>query len=103
MLSEQALLAVRGLDSPGPQSAAQSSQAAPSAVAIDLVPGTSAAQRVALVRRITSANPDGTPGGTYELGLHRARAAAIVNATQMGGQPLALALGLAAAAMASLG
>lgn len=102
MLSEQELLAVQGLDSPGPQSAAQSSQAAPSAVAIDLVPGTSAAQRAALVQRITSANPDGTPGGTYELGLHRARAAAIVNATQMGGQPLALALGLAAAAMLSL-
>jgi predicted lysophospholipase L1 biosynthesis ABC-type transport system permease subunit len=102
MLSEQALLAVQGLDSPSPQSAAQSSQAAPSAVAIDLVPGTSTAQRAALVRRITSANPDGAPGGTYELGLHRARAAAIVNATQMGGQPLALALGLAAAAMLSL-
>jgi hypothetical protein len=102
MLSEQELLAVQGLHSPGPQSAAQSSQAAPSAVAIDLVPGTSAAQRAVLVHRITSANPDGTPGGTYELGLHRARAAAIVNATQMGGQPLALALGLAAAAMLSL-
>ena len=71
-------------------------------MAIDLAPGTSAAQRAALVHRITSANPDGSPGGTYELALHRARAAAIVNATQMGGQPLALALGLAAAAMASL-
>ncbi|HEX3389742.1 MAG TPA: ABC transporter permease [Streptosporangiaceae bacterium] len=102
MLSEQALLAVQGLSSVGPQSAAQSSQAAPSAVAIDLVPGTSAAQRAALVHRITSANPDGTPGGTYELMLHHARAAAIVNATQMGGQPLALALSLAAAAMLSL-
>ena len=54
------------------------------------------------MHRITSANPDGTPGGTYQLGLHHARAASIVNATQMGGQPLALALGLAAAAMASL-
>jgi predicted lysophospholipase L1 biosynthesis ABC-type transport system permease subunit len=102
MLSEQALLAAEGLTSRGLQSALESSQAAPSAVAIDLVPGTSAAQRAALVRQITSANPDGTPGGTYALGLHRARAAAIVNATQMGGQPLALALGLAAAAMASL-
>ncbi len=71
-------------------------------MAIDLVPGTSAAQRAALVHRITSANPDGTPGGTYQLTLHHARAAAIVNATQMGGQPLALALGLAAAAMLSL-
>ena len=102
MLSEPALLAVQGLTRRGLQSALESSQAAPSAVAIDLVPGTSAAQRAALVHRITSANPDGTPGGTYELGLHRARAASIVNATQMGGQPLALALGLAAAAMLSL-
>ena len=106
MLSEQALLAAQGLSSDAPKTAAETSQAAPSAVAIDLVPGTSAAQRAALVHRITSANPDGTPGGTYQLGLHRARAAAIVNATQMGGQPLALALGLAlglaAAAMASL-
>ena len=102
MLSEQALLAAQGLHGVGPQSAAESSQAAPSAVAIDLVPGTSAAQRAALVHRITSANPDGTPGGTYELALHHARAAAIVNATQMGGQPLALALGLAAAALLSL-
>ena len=102
MLSERALLTVQGLTSHGLQSALESSQAAPSAVAIDLIPGTSAAQRAALVHRITSANPDGSPGGTYELGLHRARAAAIVNATQMGGQPLALALGLAAAAMLSL-
>jgi hypothetical protein len=102
MLSEPALLAAQGLTSRGLQSALESSQAAPSAVAIDLVPGTSAAQRAAFVHRITSANPDGTPGGTYQLGLHRARAAAIVNATQMGGQPLALALGLAAAAVLSL-
>jgi hypothetical protein len=102
MLSEQALLAAQGLHSVGAQSAADSSQAAPSAVAIDLVPGTSAAQRAALVHRITSANPDGTPGGTYQLTLHHARAASIVNATQMGGQPLALALGLAAAALLSL-
>ena len=36
-------------------------------MAIDLVPGTTAAQRAGLVHRITSANPDQTPGGTYEL------------------------------------
>jgi predicted lysophospholipase L1 biosynthesis ABC-type transport system permease subunit len=72
----------------------------PSAVAIDLVPGTTAAQRNRLVRRIAAANPDGTPGGTYEL--HRVLASAVVNTEQMGGQPLALGLGLAAAAMLSL-
>ncbi len=101
MLSQQALLRVQGLAA-GRTSSGQVSQAAPSAVAIDLAPGTSAGQRAALVHRITSANPDGTPGGTYELTVSRARAAAIANASQMGGQPLALALGLAAAAVLSL-
>ena len=72
----------------------------PSAAAIDLAPGTTAAQRAALVAKITSANPDGTPGGTYEL--TSARASAVVNAEQMGGQPLALAIGMAVAALLSL-
>jgi ABC-type lipoprotein release transport system permease subunit len=102
MLSEQALLATQGLTGRGGQAPSQSSQAAPSAVAIDLVPGTSAAQRARLVHVITSANPDGTPGGTYQLRLDRARPAAILNSAQMGSQPLALALGLAAAAVLSL-
>jgi predicted lysophospholipase L1 biosynthesis ABC-type transport system permease subunit len=69
-------------------------------VAIDLAPGTTGAQRAALASRIVSANPDGTPGGSYELS--HARASAIVNTEQMGTQPLALALGLAAAAVLSL-
>jgi predicted lysophospholipase L1 biosynthesis ABC-type transport system permease subunit len=102
MVSEQALLAVQGLTAGVANSASQQSQAPASAVAIDLVPGTSAAQRASLVRRITTADPDGVPGGTYELGLNRVRAAAVRNAEQMGGQPLALALGLAAAAVLSL-
>ena len=69
-------------------------------MAIDLAPGTTGAQRAALVSRIVSADPDGTPGGSYEL--QHARASAIVNTEQMGGQPLALAVGLAAAAVLSL-
>ena len=64
-------------------------------MAIDLVPGTGAAQRARLIRHITSANPDGTPGGTYQL--TRYRAAAIDNTAKMGEQPLTLALSLAAA------
>jgi len=72
----------------------------PSAAAIDLGPGTTGAQRAALVARITSANPDGTPGGTYEL--TSARASTVINAEQMGGQPLALAVGMAIAAVLSL-
>jgi FtsX-like permease family len=66
----------------------------------DLTPGTTGAQRARLVRRIVSANPDGTPDGTYEL--HSALAAAIVNTEQLGGQPLALGIGLAVAAVLSL-
>jgi predicted lysophospholipase L1 biosynthesis ABC-type transport system permease subunit len=57
-------------------------------------------QRQRLVNRIMSANPDQTPGGTQELRHHMA--AAVVNATQMGPQQLALALALAAAAVLSL-
>ena len=57
-------------------------------------------QRAQLVHRIVSANPDRTPDGTYEL--RHALAAAVVNAGQLGGQPLALALGLASAALLSL-
>ncbi len=40
------------------------------------------------------------PGGTYEV--HTAVASSVSNAAQMGDQPLALAIGLAAAAVASL-
>jgi hypothetical protein len=100
MLTEAALLAVTGTGTENFTSERQASQVIPSAVAVDLVPGTSTAQQARLVHRITSANPDGTPGGTYQLKTYLA--AAIVNASQMGGQPLALALGLAAAAVLSL-
>ena len=81
-------------------SASEALPVLPSAVAIDLAPGTTTAQHAALVAKITSANPDGTPGGSYEL--THARASAVVNAEQMGGQPLALAAGMAAAALLSL-
>jgi len=99
MLSEAALLAASRV------SAAQRSYALiplplPSAVAIRLVPGTTAVQRQRLVNRIVSVNPDLTPGGTQELRHYMA--AAVVNAAQMGGQQLALALSLAAAAVLSL-
>jgi cell division protein FtsX len=98
MLPEATLLAAEGAT--GRQSGAESQPTVPSTIAIDLVPGTTAAQRARLVHQIDAANPDQTPGGTYEL--RSALAAAIVNARQMGGQPIALALGLAAAAVLSL-
>jgi hypothetical protein len=100
MVPQATLQAAMG-QAPGERPAeSESLPALPSAVAIDLAPGTTAAQRAALVSRIVSANPDGTPGGSYELS--HARASAIVNTEQMGGQPLALAVGLAVAAVLSL-
>jgi hypothetical protein len=100
MMSEQALLTAEGSTADRPQLQSVAAVDFPSAVAIDLVPGTTAARRARLVAAITSADPDGTPGGTYEL--KRTPAAAVIDASKMGSQPLALALGLAAAALASL-
>jgi hypothetical protein len=100
MVPQATLQAAMG-QTPGERAAeSESLPVLPSAVAIDLAPGTTAAHRAALVSRIVSANPDGTPGGSYELS--HARASAIVNTEQMGGQPLALAVGLAVAAVLSL-
>ena len=72
----------------------------PSALAIDVVPGTTAAARAALIRRIIAGRPAGTPDGTYPL--NRPLAAEVTNASGMSGQPLALAVGLAVAAVLSL-
>lgn len=99
MVPEATLLAATGV-SHQPQGVSQSVPVFPSAVAIDWAPGTTGAQRAALIHRVVSANPDGTPGGTYEL--RSALASAIINTEQLGGQPLALGLGLAAAAVLSL-
>ncbi len=101
MLPEETLLAAEGQPSGKKLTPAIAEELdLPTAVAIDLAPGTTAAQRAQLIRRIVSARPDQTPGGTYEL--HRALASAVLGARQMGGQPLALALGLTAAAVLSL-
>jgi predicted lysophospholipase L1 biosynthesis ABC-type transport system permease subunit len=98
MLSENTLLAITGAAA-GP--AADVSQPVfPSVAAIDLQPGTTPAQRAALVHHIVSANPDGTDGGTYELPPQLA--SSVLNAQHLGGQPLALAVGLATAAGLSL-
>jgi len=101
MLDESTLLALQGLSSglttQEEQQITVADPAFPSAVAIDLAPGTSLRP---LVARIGGAGPGDDPGGTYEQ--PRVLGAAIVNASQMGGQPLALALALAAAAVLSL-
>jgi hypothetical protein len=97
MLPESTLLAITGETRPA---AGVSQPVFPSVAAIDLRPGTTPAQRSALVHRIVSANPDRTDGGTYELPPQLA--SSVLNAQQLGGQPLALAAGLATAAGLSL-
>ncbi len=100
LLPESTLLAIQDITAGVPsQQAAAAFPAFPSAVAIDMAPGTAADAR-RLVSRIASADPDGSPGSTYPLGPQRG--AAILNAAQMGSQPLALAIGLAAAAVLAL-
>ena len=103
MLADSTLLAIQGLPANRPlqqtASAPVSVPAFPSAVAIDLAPG---ASDKALAARISDAGPGGTPGGTYQLPANRIRGAAIVDAAQMGSQPLILALALAAGAVLSL-
>ena len=101
LMDERTLLAVQGL--PENPTASQyhtsvSGPSYPSAAAIDVSPHADAS---ALAARITTANPDGTPGGTYQLGPQRG--APVLNASQMGSQPLALATGVAAAAVLALG
>jgi putative ABC transport system permease protein len=104
MLSDRTLLAAQGI-SPALSSVHQvanspvSVPAFPSAVAIDLAPGTSGK---ALAARISDANPGGTPGGTYQEPRSQIRGAAIADASHMGRQPLTLALAVAAGAVLSL-
>ena len=100
MLPESTLLAAEGITSEQSPGTEPTGLVFPSAVAIDLKPGTTSAQRARLVHRIVSANPTEFPGGTYQLAS--AQASAVINAEHLGGQPLALALGLAAAAVLSL-
>jgi len=101
MLPGSTLLALQGLSaqltSREEHGATVADPAFPSAVAIDLKPGTSG---TALAARIAGANPGGDPGGTYQQ--PRVLGRAIADAAQMGRQPLILALGLAAAVTVSL-
>jgi ABC-type lipoprotein release transport system permease subunit len=99
LLPEATLLAAAG-GAGGPQSASLSQTVLASTAVIDLKPGTTAEQRTALVNRIVSANPDGIPGDTYEL--PPLLASQVLNAEQIGRQPVALAIGLAVASVLSL-
>jgi len=101
MIEESALVAVQELATKQPVASgadtSTSNPAAPSTVVIDV---SSAADASRLAARIIKAEPDGTPGGMYELPPQQG--AQIINFQQMGALPLALALGVAAAAIVAL-
>ena len=96
MLSEATLLSIEGLHSIN-TSTNEAISALPSTVAIDLAPGI---RPGSVVRPIVEADPGAPPGGVYQV--PRVLGASIVNANQMSGQPLALALSLGVAALVSL-
>jgi len=98
MTEEGTLLAVQGLPPEPSTGGTTASTSYPSTAAIDV---SSRADARALSARIIAADPAGGPGGTYQLGPQLG--APVVNASQMGSQPLALAIGVAAAALLALG
>ena len=96
MLSENTLLSIEGIHSLD-TSDQEAISALPSTVAIDLAPGV---RPTSVARPIVRADPGAPPGGVYEQ--PRVVGASIVNANQMSGQPLTLALALGVAALLSL-
>ena len=96
MLPEVSLLSIEGLTTIS-SSPYQALGALPSTLAIDMKPGVGTG---AVGARIVRAEPGGTPGGVYVQ--PRVLGAAILNAGQMSGQPLALALALGVAVLISL-
>jgi hypothetical protein len=79
--------------------AAVASPAYPATVAFDVSSQTVANRLIAKMAALSAQT--GSPGGTYPLPPQRG--AAVINASQMGSQPIALATGVAAAALLALG
>jgi hypothetical protein len=99
MLPESALLAIEHLSAnQGPVDASLSSLS--STLAINLDPGPTSDPVVHRILAAIAANPSDQPGGTYQV--ERVLGAAVANETQMGSQPLTLAVALAAAMLISL-
>jgi hypothetical protein len=96
MLSEATLLSIEGLRSLS-TATNEAISALPSTLAIDLGPGIPPGS---VVRPIVKADLGAPPGGVYQV--PRVLGASIVNANQMSGQPLGLALVLGVAALVFL-
>ena len=96
MLPESTLLSIEDLGALN-AAPAEAFSALPSTLAIDV---DTRADLAPVVNRIVSADPGGVPGGVYQV--PQVRGAAIVNAGQMGSQPVVLATAVAVAVLLSL-
>jgi hypothetical protein len=96
MLPENTLLAIEGLNHLSTETQ-EAIIGLPSTVAIDLAPGV---RPESVVRPILASDPGDMPGGVYQQ--PRVLGESIVNANQMSGQPLVLALVLGLAVLVSL-
>jgi hypothetical protein len=96
MLPESTLLSIEDLGAFN-AAPAEAFSALPSTLAIDVDGHTNLAP---VVNRIVSADPGSVPGGDYQV--PQVRGAAIVNAGQMGSQPIVLAIAVAVAVLLSL-
>ena len=97
MLAESTLLSIMNLSRLNP-APAEAFSALPSTIAIDVGPH---ADPAAVARQIVAAlNRDGADGAVYEV--PRVVGAAIVNAGQMAGQPVTLAIALGVAVLVSM-
>jgi hypothetical protein len=105
LLDWTTMMSVLGLQ-PDPKNASEianspASPAYPATIAFDVNSPAVARKLIATMAAISAQT--GSPGGTYELLPSRELGAAVINASQMGSQPLAFATGVAAAAVLALG
>ena len=103
MMGWTTLMAVLG-DRPDPTQPeienSVASPAYPATIAVDVSSRAAASQLTAKIAAISAQT--GSPGGTYRLGPEQQLGAAVINARQMGSQPLVFATGVAAAALLAL-
>jgi hypothetical protein len=103
MMNWTTMMSVLGLPATasGAESIPEASPAYPATVAFDL--SSPAAGRHLIDDMAALSAQTGSPGGTYPLYAQQELGAAVVNASQMGSQPVVFAIGVAAAALLALG
>jgi hypothetical protein len=101
MMDWTTLMSVLGLNPSDAGNTPEASPAYPATVAFDLSSPTAARHLINDMAALSAES--GSPGGTYPLYAGQELGAAVRNASQMGSEPVAFALGVAAAALLALG